>query len=72
MNNKIDMSSTYNLNLTAAEQADLLADINNTIEGADRFIKDLSVVVGPNSANLNGSYMGLGFRGLSLSLGYRF
>jgi hypothetical protein len=72
MKNKIDMSSTYNLNLTAAEQADLLADINNTIEGADRFIKDLSVVVGPNSANLNGSYMGLGFRGLSLSLGYRF
>lgn len=72
MHNTITMDGTHNLNLSSAEQQQLLTDINKTIDGASRFIKDLSASVNANSAIINGSYNSIGFRGLGINLGYRF
>lgn len=72
MHNTIKMNGNHNLNLNSIDQQQLLADINQTIDGASRFIKNLSASVNANSAMINGSYNGIGFRGLGINLGYRF
>ena len=72
MKNDIKLTGNYDLNLSSTDQQELLNDINSTIEGASRFIKNLSASVNANSARITGGYNGIGFRGLGINLGYRF
>lgn len=72
MHNSININGQHNLNLSSADQQDLLNDINGTIDGVQRFVKNLSASVNPNAAKISGSYNGIGFRGLGINFGYRF
>lgn len=72
MHNTLKMNGNHNLNLNITDQQGLLADINQSIEGASLFIKDLNATVNPNSATISGSFSGIGFRGLGINVGYRF
>ncbi|MBU3676690.1 MAG: DUF3575 domain-containing protein [Chitinophagaceae bacterium] len=72
MHNRAKITGDYNLNLSAAEQQDLLNSINDDIKEVKRFVKDLTTSVGPNSTKVSGNFNSLGFRGFGINFGYRF
>ena len=72
MSNNINLTGNHNLNLSSSDQLQLLNDINENIDVVNRFFKNLSASVNSNSANIKGTYNGIGFRGLGINLGYRF